>query len=99
MARSALPAGEGSDRDRVHRRPPPLPRTAVVTRGQRARDPLPRPTAFPIPLASHLSLARTSNGRTPMHRIHVIHENPAWLPPLAEALDQRRLPWTAWDLS
>ena len=41
-----------------------------------------------------------------MARIHVIHENPAWLPPLATALDQRALPWTdwflhegAWDLS
>jgi hypothetical protein len=34
-----------------------------------------------------------------MHRIYVIHENPAWLPPLAEAFDQRRLPWAEWDLS
>lgn len=41
-----------------------------------------------------------------MARIHVIHENPAWLPPLAAALDQRGLPWAdwflhegAWDLS
>lgn len=34
-----------------------------------------------------------------MHRIHVIHENPAWLPPLAEAFEQRGLPWTEWDLS
>ena len=41
-----------------------------------------------------------------MARIHVIHENPTWLPPLASALDQRGLPWTdwflhegAWDLS
>jgi hypothetical protein len=34
-----------------------------------------------------------------MHRIHVIHENPAWLPPLAEAFERRRLPWTEWDLS
>jgi hypothetical protein len=29
-----------------------------------------------------------------MSRIHVIHENPAWLPPLAEALDRRGLPWS-----
>jgi hypothetical protein len=28
-----------------------------------------------------------------MSRIHVIHENPAWLPPLADALDRRGLPW------
>ena len=31
-----------------------------------------------------------------MSRIHVIHENPAWLPPLAEALDARGLPWAEW---
>ena len=31
-----------------------------------------------------------------MARIHVIHENPDWLPPLATALDQRGLPWTDW---
>src|SRR5215213_3458340 len=34
-----------------------------------------------------------------MRLIHVIHENPAWLPPLAEAFDRRALPWTEWDLS
>ncbi len=33
-----------------------------------------------------------------MSRIHVIHENAAWLPPLAEALDRRGLPWTEWFL-
>ncbi len=33
-----------------------------------------------------------------MARIHVIHENPAWLPPLAAAFDQRGLPWTDWFL-
>jgi glutathione synthase/RimK-type ligase-like ATP-grasp enzyme len=33
-----------------------------------------------------------------MSRIHVLHENAAWLPPLAEAFDQRRLPWTEWFL-
>jgi hypothetical protein len=31
-------------------------------------------------------------------RIHILHENSAWLPPLAQALDQRRLPWTEWFL-
>ncbi len=31
-------------------------------------------------------------------RIHVLHENPAWLPPLAEAFDRRGLPWTEWFL-
>jgi ribosomal protein S6-L-glutamate ligase RimK-like protein len=30
--------------------------------------------------------------------IYVLHENPAWLPPLAQAFDQRRLPWTDWFL-
>src|SRR5215467_10332498 len=33
-----------------------------------------------------------------MSRIHVLHENAAWLPPLAQAFDQRRLPWTEWFL-
>ncbi|HET6238607.1 MAG TPA: alpha-L-glutamate ligase [Acetobacteraceae bacterium] len=33
-----------------------------------------------------------------MSRIHVLHENPAWLPPLARAFDQRGLPWTEWFL-
>ncbi|WP_426955966.1 ATP-grasp domain-containing protein [Muricoccus radiodurans] len=34
-----------------------------------------------------------------MSQIHVIHENPAWIPPLAAAFDARALPWTEWDLS
>lgn len=33
-----------------------------------------------------------------MSQIHVLHENPAWLPPLAQAFDQRGLPWTEWFL-
>jgi hypothetical protein len=33
-----------------------------------------------------------------MSRIHILHENAAWLPPLAAALDHRRLPWTEWFL-
>ena len=33
-----------------------------------------------------------------MSRIHVLHENSAWLPPLAQAFDQRWLPWTEWFL-
>jgi hypothetical protein len=33
-----------------------------------------------------------------MNRIHVLHENPAWLPPLAQAFDRRGLPWTEWFL-
>jgi len=31
-----------------------------------------------------------------MSRIHVLHENPLWLPPLAAAFNQRGLPWTEW---
>jgi hypothetical protein len=31
-------------------------------------------------------------------RIHVLHENPAWLPPLAEAFDRAGLDWTEWFL-
>jgi hypothetical protein len=31
-----------------------------------------------------------------MAHIHVIHENEAWLEPLAAALDRRRLPWRDW---
>ncbi|WP_424134856.1 ATP-grasp domain-containing protein [Roseomonas chloroacetimidivorans] len=34
-----------------------------------------------------------------MSKIHVIHENPEWLPPLARAFDQRGLPWEEWNLS
>jgi hypothetical protein len=34
---------------------------------------------------------------TPMH-IHVIHENEAWLEPLARALDADKLPWRDWFL-
>ena len=33
-----------------------------------------------------------------MSRIHILHENSAWLPPLAQAFDQRHLPWTEWFL-
>ncbi|HTW68507.1 MAG TPA: alpha-L-glutamate ligase [Acetobacteraceae bacterium] len=33
-----------------------------------------------------------------MSRIHVLHENPAWLPPLAEAFGRAGLDWTEWFL-
>ncbi|MCW3474981.1 ATP-grasp domain-containing protein [Limobrevibacterium gyesilva] len=33
-----------------------------------------------------------------MSRIHVLHENAAWVVPLAAALDQRHLPWAEWFL-
>jgi hypothetical protein len=34
----------------------------------------------------------------PAMHIHVIHENAAWLEPLARALDAERLPWRQWFL-
>ena len=33
-----------------------------------------------------------------MSRIYILHENAAWLPPLAQAFDHHRLPWTEWFL-
>jgi hypothetical protein len=33
-----------------------------------------------------------------MTHIHIIHENAAWLEPLAKALDRQRLPWRDWFL-
>jgi hypothetical protein len=33
-----------------------------------------------------------------MTHIHVVHENPAWLEPLAAALDRQALPWRDWFL-
>lgn len=33
-----------------------------------------------------------------MSQIHVIHENPAWMPPFAEAFARRGLPWREWVL-
>ena len=33
-----------------------------------------------------------------MSRIHILHENPAWLAPFAQAFDLHRLPWTEWFL-
>jgi hypothetical protein len=33
-----------------------------------------------------------------MTEIHVLHENPAWLEPLARALDRHALPWRQWFL-
>ncbi|HWL83069.1 MAG TPA: alpha-L-glutamate ligase [Roseomonas sp.] len=34
-----------------------------------------------------------------MSKVYVIHENPTWLPPLAQAFDQIGLPWAELDLS
>lgn len=34
-----------------------------------------------------------------MSKVHVIHENPVWLPPLAESFDRIGLPWGELDLS
>jgi hypothetical protein len=33
-----------------------------------------------------------------VNQIYVLHENPAWLPPFAQAFDQQGLPWTEWFL-
>src|SRR3954465_11181997 len=33
-----------------------------------------------------------------MSRIFVLHENPAWLGPFADAFDRLRLPWSEWFL-
>src|SRR5213082_883664 len=38
------------------------------------------------------------SGPEPAMHIHVIHENPAWLEPLAKALDIEALPWRDWFL-
>jgi RimK-like ATP-grasp domain len=42
--------------------------------------------------------AGRTTGVPTVSRIHVLHENSAWLPPLAQAFEQRRLPWTEWFL-
>jgi hypothetical protein len=34
-----------------------------------------------------------------MSKIHVLHENPLWLPPFAAAFEQRGLDWTEWFLA
>src|SRR6516162_8605687 len=39
-----------------------------------------------------------ATGDSRVSRIHILHENAAWLPPLAQAFDQRLLPWTEWFL-
>ena len=31
-----------------------------------------------------------------MSRIHILHENPAWLDPFAQAFSRRGLPWSEW---
>src|SRR5438132_4727485 len=38
------------------------------------------------------------DGEMRMTHIHVIHENAAWLEPLAAALERQRLPWRDWFL-
>src|ERR1700740_2093434 len=50
-------------------------------------------------LSLHLNVysALHRDGTQRMH-IHVIHENAAWLEPLATALDTERLPWRDWFL-
>lgn len=31
-------------------------------------------------------------------RVHILHDNPDWLPPFAAALDRKGVPWTPWPL-
>ena len=50
-------------------------------------------------LRSLSAVLQMPDSGTPMRSIHVIHENPDWLPPLAAAFDRLRLPWTEWNLS
>jgi hypothetical protein len=45
----------------------------------------------------HYIERRSGSGAKAMH-IHVIHENAAWLEPLAKALDAEHLPWRDWFL-
>ena len=33
-----------------------------------------------------------------MSKVHIIHENAAWLPPLRDALDDLGTPYTEWHL-
>src|SRR5947207_5190243 len=42
---------------------------------------------------------RQRKAMEPAMHIHVIHENAAWLEPLARALDGERLPWRDWFLA
>jgi hypothetical protein len=41
---------------------------------------------------------RAAAGEAAVTHIHVIHENAAWLEPLAAALNRQRLPWRDWFL-
>ncbi len=59
-----------------------------------------RPCRTPAPRLSVEGCGRP-DGPAPrrtsaMNQIHILHENPAWLPPLADALNARGLPWAEW---
>src|SRR3954471_12189836 len=54
--------------------------------------------SYCIPMwPDYLGLMSALRRGPPMH-IHVIHENPAWLEPLAQALNSAALPWRDWFL-
>src|ERR1051326_935763 len=54
---------------------------------------------FCVDGARRVVLAQPASRREQrMSHIHVLHENPAWLAPLAAALDRARLPWRDWFL-
>jgi hypothetical protein len=49
-------------------------------------------------ISLHVQLRLRGSEEEPMTHVHVIHENAAWLEPLAAALDQQALPWRDWFL-
>jgi hypothetical protein len=55
-------------------------------------------TAYPLRISEKTFSMDHITGTPGMSRIHILHENSAWLPPLAQAFNQRRLPWTEWFL-
>src|SRR3546814_11291746 len=59
---------------------------------------LPRPPFSPLVLLRRPPAATFNSGGPAMPKIHVLHENPDWLPPLAAALDRTGAPWDEWVL-
>jgi hypothetical protein len=55
------------------------------------------PYFHPMAATQYVYWVTSREGALPVH-IHVIHENAAWLEPLARALDAERLPWRSWFL-
>src|SRR3546814_16747803 len=59
---------------------------------------LPRPPFSPLVLLRRPPAASFNSSGPAMPKIHVLHENPDWLPPLAAALDRTGAPWDEWFL-